>query len=128
MPRDQPTGATVATPQIVAERIRTKLSRNRYPFSYRTISRGIDDRPGLYSFWLGKGCLYVGMSETDVRRRLLEHYRAESNPRLARYFRLFPREILCSHALLGDATLVSEVEPILVGSMNPKTNTHYKRR
>lgn len=81
----------------------------------------------MYSFWLGRGCLYVGMSE-NVKRRLFDHYRAETNQQLARYFRLFPREILCSHVLLGDLALVRRVEQLLVSSMNPKTNTHYKRR
>ena len=126
MPQGELINATRVASREFAERIQTRLSQDLHPFSYRTIRRKIGVQPGLYSFWLGRGCLYVGMSSTSVRSRLLQHY--ESNKKLRKYFRAYPEDIYCSHALLPDVTLVRSVEPLLIVSMNPKTNIHYKRR
>ena len=65
-----------------------RLDHERQPFQRDTVRRLPKGRAGVYAFWLAAGtagaheCLYVGMSETCVRTRLLQHITNETNPGL----------------------------------------------
>ena len=54
---------------------------------------------GLYAFWLGGKCLYVGES-SNLRNRLYQHRMWEHNPKLERYFNAYPRDIMASYVAL----------------------------
>ena len=106
-----------------------QLERNLRPFTRAEVRRLPSDQRGLYALWLPSGelpeCLYVGMSTTCVRRRLLDHLSAEDNPALLREFELFGREptrIKFGVAWTGDEAETRELESAVIAEWRPRTN------
>ena len=68
--------------------LKYQLERERRPFQRGELRQLETNRTGVYALWLPNGgpdeCLYVGMSDTCVRRRLLQHLNNETNPRAQR--------------------------------------------
>ncbi len=108
-----------------------QLRRNLRPFTRREV-RGLErDRLGLYALWLPAAsedtpeCLYVGMSGTSVRRRLLDHLNNEDNPELRREFRLFgrpPTQIRFSVTFTENEAETRELETAVIADWQPRTN------
>ncbi len=108
-----------------------QLRRNLRPFTRQEV-RGLErDRLGLYALWLPgptentPECLYVGMSGTCVRRRLLDHLNNEDNPELRREFRLFggpPTQIRFSVTFTQDEAETRELETNVIADWRPRTN------
>lgn len=106
-----------------------QLERGLRPFT-RAEVRGLPrDRCGLYALWLRGGerpeCLYVGMSGSCVRQRLLQHLSGEENPGLRRELELFGREP--TSVLFGVSWTEDEVEARLleagvIAEWGPRTN------
>ena len=96
-----------------------KLRRRPVPFGYEhhEVVPGV---PGLYSFWLRRRCLYVGMSD-GLQRRIREHESSEANPELARYFAAYRDEIRISAVPVhgGDLRLL---ESEAIRELRPVTN------
>ncbi len=108
-----------------------QLQRSLRPFMRQEVRRLEQDRLGLYALWLpgasadAPECLYVGMSATCVRRRLLDHLADESNPQLAREFRLFggaPTRISFSVAYTQTEAETRALESAVIGDWQPRTN------
>ncbi len=98
-----------------------RLRSDLAPFGH-ACHEGIDAAAGLYSFWLRGCCLYVGMSE-DLRRRVLEHETAESNARLAGYFKTYPREIKISAVRVeGTPRDLRRLESAAICKLRPVAN------
>ncbi len=105
-----------------------RLERSIRPFDVDAV-RGMEpDSRGLYALWLPAGsleCLYVGVSATCVRRRLLSHLYSEANPCLRREMQLFGDGIGFSVALCGEDTPIFELEASLIREWQPLCNrTH----
>lgn len=108
-----------------------QLRRNLRPFTRQEV-RGLErDRLGLYALWLpgateeSPECLYVGLSTTCVRRRLLDHHSDEDNPELHREFRLFggpPTQIRFSVTFTQDEAETRELETAIIADWQPRTN------
>ena len=108
-----------------------RLARNLQPFTREQVQGLERDRLGLYALWLPGAsddvpeCLYVGMSATCVRRRLLDHLSDEQNPELAREFRLFggaPTRISFSVAYTETEAETRSLEAAVIGEWQPRTN------
>ena len=71
------------------------------------------------------GCLYVGMSATCVRRRLLDHLSSEENPELRRELELFggePTRIEFGTAWASDEGEARALESAVIEDWRPRTN------
>lgn len=104
------------------------LRANRRPFDY-----GFDQRVGygvhgLYAFWLGRRCLYIGMS-TDISRRLHQHRTQEHNARLLKYLRAWWRDIEASYVALdlSRSTDLQALERAAITTLRPMTNVVHQR-
>ena len=51
---------------------------NRRSFNLATINHSALDIPGVYVFWRGHLCIYVGVSK-NLRKRLLKHFEDSHN-------------------------------------------------
>ncbi len=95
----------------------------------RTLPR---DRLGVYAFWLIVGedeihaCLYVGISTTCVRRRLLDHLTHESNAELRRQFRLFADVVRFTVAFTTSDEETRELEAALIRDWQPECNIQHR--
>ena len=79
-----------------------------------------------HSLWLPGGgsdeCLYVGMSDTCIRRRLLQHLNNETNPALRNLLRLHRDTVEFSIALTGDEDETLSLEDGIIKDWKPVTN------
>ena len=90
------------------------------------------DRLGVYAFWLMAGddeihaCLYVGISKTCVRRRLLSHLSNETNAELRRQFRMFKDAVRFTVAFTASDEQTRELEAALIQDWQPECNIQHR--
>ncbi len=105
-----------------------QLERGLRPFTRQEVRRLPRDRFGLYALWLaaetegGHERLYLGMSTTCVRRRLLDHLTNETNPTLRRELRLFRDQVEFSTAFTTGERETRDLETALIRDWQPDTN------
>ena len=105
-----------------------QLERDLRPFTREEVRRLPRDRFGLYALWLaaetegGHERLYLGMSTTCVRRRLLDHLNNETNPELRRELRLFRDRVEFSVVLSTGERETRDLESSLIRDWQPETN------
>lgn len=104
------------------------LQRCRSAFTYRVDRFIRRDSPGIYAFWLGTKCLYVGMS-TQLGVRIHQHRLQERNDVLLRWFHAFPREIEIAVATMeGSAqTELRKIERHAIRALMPEANKTHRR-
>lgn len=106
--------------------LKYQLERERHPFNNEQLRPLERDRTGVYALWLPGGgpdeCLYVGMSDTCIRRRLREHLDRESNPELRDLLRLYRDTVEFSIALTGDEDETLSLEDDIIKAWRPVTN------
>lgn len=110
---------SIGGPHCVAD----LLTSRRWPFSYGFHNRVASGKVGLYAFWYGNACLYVGKS-TDIQRRLYQHRFREHNPKLLQYFRAFARDIKVSYVSGDDCRTINllSLEGNIIKDLRPITN------
>ena len=102
-----------------------QLENNLCPFNREEVQKLPKDRCGLYALWLPDERLYIGMSTTCVRRRLLEHLRNEVNPELRRQLRIFPDLVEFSVTFTEVEEETRELEAAIIRAWQPETNRNY---
>ncbi len=108
--------------------LKYRLERERRPFEREEVRRLPRERPGVYALWLPAGeegaydCLYVGKSETCVRRRLLQHLSNETNPELRLQLRMFRDIALFSAAFTASVEETDALETAVIRAWQPETN------
>lgn len=109
--------------QLDAQTVVKLLCSCRRPFNYALESRIGRNVSGLYAFWLGQRCLYVGMSMQLVRR-LHQHRMQEHNEVLARFMSAFWRDIEMSYVQLTGCskTDIHKLERSAIRALKPRTN------
>ena len=112
--------------------LKYSLERELRPFTrgeVRTLPR---NRRGVYALWLASGaneihaCLYVGISTTCARRRLLDHLSSETNFELRRHYRLFPDAIRFTVAFTASDEQTRELEAALIQDWQPECNIRHR--
>ena len=106
--------------------LKYQLERETRAFG-RAEVRGLPrDRRGVYALWLPAGgapeCLYVGISTTCIRRRLLDHLSDEKNPELRRQLYMFRDSVRFSTAFTESDEQTRELEAALVSEWQPLCN------
>ena len=109
-----------------------RLERDLQPFARENVRRLPTDRCGLYALWLPSGIedgperLYLGMSTTCLRRRLLQHLSSETNPELRRQLRMFRDLVQFSVAFTASAEEARTLETALIRDWRPEPNRTLK--
>lgn len=106
--------------------LKYQLERERRPFQRDEPGQLERNRTGVYALWLPNGgpdeCLYVGMSDTCVRRRLLQHLNNETNPKLRDLLRLYRDTVEFSTAYTGTEDETLALEDDIIKAWRPVTN------
>ena len=106
--------------------LKYQLERKFRPFRSDEVRRLPVDKRGVYALWLPSGdfpeCLYVGISTTCVRQRLLSHLYNETNDELRRELDMFGDDVRFSVAFTEDDTQTRELEARVVGDWQPRCN------
>ena len=100
------------------------LRRCRLRFTYTVGRRFPQDARGIYAFWRGKTCLYVGET-IHFPRRMEEHRDRTHNPKLYQWFQSFPDNIEVSFVHFEDADkrLLRRIEAQIIRCLHPDANT-----
>lgn len=107
---------------------RYQLERNHRPFKRKEVRELPIDRCGVYALWIPGEieetytCLYVGLSITCVRRRLLDHLTYEDNPELRKYLQMFVDLVTFSVAFTKNETETHFLETSVIQEWQPITN------
>lgn len=105
-----------------------RLERRLRPFESAEVRKLPVDRWGVYALWLPSGvedapeCLYVGISTTCIRRRLLDHLSRETNPGLRTELRLFRDTVRFSVAYTSGERETLDLETAVIRRWKPRTN------
>ena len=109
--------------------LKYRLRRERRPYRREEVRRLPPDRCGVYALWLPSAttggsydCIYVGKSETCVRRRLLDHLGDEPNPGLRRALRTFRDMTEFSVAFTAGPEETDALETAIIRDWQPDTN------
>ena len=106
--------------------LKYQLERNLRPFRSDEVRSLAADRRGVYALWLPSGtfpeCLYVGISTTCVRQRLLSHLYNETNDELRRELKMFGEDVRFSVAFTDDYEQTRELEARVVSDWQPRCN------
>ena len=106
--------------------LKYQLERGRRPFQRGELRQLDRNHTGVYALWLPNGgpdeCLYVGMSDTCVRRRLLQHLNNETNPELRNLLRLYRDTVEFSAAYTSTEDETLELEDAIIKAWQPVTN------
>lgn len=108
--------------------LKYQLEKNIRPFDRENVRNLSKERSGVYAIWLPVGdngeyeCLYVGMSGTCVRQRLLQHLSDESNPGLRRQLRMFPEIVMFSAAFTEGERQTRALEALVIRDWKPDAN------
>ena len=106
--------------------LKYQLERQLRPFRSDEVRRLPVDKRGVYALWLPSGdfpeCLYVGISTTCVRQRLLSHLYKETNDELRRELKMFGDDVQFSVALTGDDAQTRKLEARVVSDWQPRCN------
>lgn len=107
---------------------RYQLERNRTSFKREVVRELPIDRCGVYTLWIPgeiedvHTCLYVGLSVTCVRRRLLDHLSYEENPELRKYLQMFTDLVTFSVAFTENEAETHLLETSVIQEWQPITN------
>ena len=105
--------------------LKYQLERQHRLFNREEVRQLERDRSGVYALWLPgetDECLYVGMSDTCVRRRLLQHLSNETNPELREQLRLFHDIVDFSAAFTNSEDETLALEDDIIRAWRPQTN------
>ena len=107
-----------------------QLENNLRPFNREEVQTLPKNRCGLYALWLPEESaherLYIGMSATCVRRRLLEHLADEANPELRRQLHMFPDLVEFSVTFTASEEETRELEAAIIHAWQPETNRNLR--
>ena len=106
--------------------LKYQLENQRLPFNREELLQLETNRTGVYALWLPGGgpdeCLYVGMSDTCIRRRLLQHLNNETNPELRDLLRLYRDTVEFSTAYTATDDETLALENTIIKAWQPVTN------
>ncbi len=109
--------------------LKYRLEQEHQPYLSETVRQLPRNRIGVYALWLPSGgpeeyeCLYVGKSETCIRKRLLDHVRDdEPNPLLHRELRLFSGTVEFSVAYTSSEDETDALETATIRDWQPLAN------
>jgi len=96
----------------------------RYPFTLSTINSKVPpERNGVYAFWSGRYCVYVGKTEVQtLRKRLCDHWSETHNPRLRKWIAVKKARLMISVHAIDDAKSISTYEKYYIKKFQPLTN------
>ena len=109
--------------------LKYKLQHNRIPFERQRVLHLPRGRSGVYALWLPSvemadwhDCIYVGKSETCVRRRLLDHLGADANPKLRKLLYSFRELVEFSVAFTKTVEETDALETTVIRDWQPNAN------
>ena len=78
---------------------------------------------GVYGFWYGTRCIYVGKAANQpIKERLKQHWTDAKNPRLREWFEAKGREICFAYKVITEKKEIDAVERLYIKRFQPLTN------
>ena len=104
-----------------------KPYHNQLSFRRANLENIPDDAYGLYGFWFGKRCLYVGQAKRQpIALRLEQHWRGTHNDYLADWIRAKGSQLRVSYVVVEQPTDIDNLESAYIKRFQPITNKQLK--
>ena len=101
------------------------IRSKRMLVNWANLNRAPADEHGLYSFWRGPICIYVGKAkEQALRKRLLQHYTACKNPELKLWLKS-SYDVLFEYETVANNDAIDAKERKAIKKLAPLTNKIY---
>lgn len=95
----------------------------RFPFSLSVVKRLAPTAPGVYGFWYGRYCIYVGKTERQfIRERLLDHWNHSHNDQLRDWLRAKRDDLQIAFAQVDDTRQIAKYERYYIRRYQPLAN------
>ena len=115
--------------------LKYRLQRERLPYTELQLRQLPLNKTGVYALWLpseipgAPDCLYVGKSETCIRRRLRDHLKSdEPNPILRTELRNNRDIVQFSVAYTANAQETDALETHVISDWDPPANRYKKNK
>jgi hypothetical protein len=93
------------------------------PFTLAHIHRYAPDLPGVYTFWFGRYCVYVGQSKKQsIRKRLIDHWQGSHNPALSIWIKAKKDSLTVSWLPVERVAVIPVIEKRCIQRLQPLTN------
>ena len=105
-----------------------QLLNNRQPYNRAQINKIPKDKSGIYAIWLHTSdenlpeCIYVGMSDTCLKTRLMQHLTNETNRKLRPIIHRLQNMLQVSFAYTHGYQETLDLETEMIHALKPETN------
>jgi excinuclease UvrABC nuclease subunit len=80
-------------------------------------------QPGVYGFWYGKYCVYVGKTEAQTLfKRLIDHWEGSHNPSLKEWIQAKRDDLQIAFIQINDKNQIATYERYYIRTFQPLTN------
>jgi hypothetical protein len=92
------------------------------PFNRTSIDKVRLLCPGVYVFWFGRVCIYVGKTDRSIRERLREHWGVCHNDQLRRWIKAYGPKLYFQWQCINELEVSRTVEQMYIEKFGPLTN------
>jgi len=97
--------------------------RNQISFRLREIERLRDVGCGIYGFWFGKNCIYVGKADLQaIYSRLVQHYKGTHNRILRLWIEAKGPRLRVSYKAISNSADIDVMERVCIQRFKPLAN------
>lgn len=95
----------------------------RVPFRLSALHRYVPERIGVYGFWFGDYCIYIGKTESQsLQKRLTDHWNGSHNENLNLWINAKRDKLYIGFLELDNLKEVSRYERYYIRFFQPLTN------
>ena len=85
------------------------------------------DKKGIYCFWLGKRCIYIGKAQRQTLAKRLEQHRVVChNDSLELFLNVYGNKMSFCYLPISNSDKINEVERKFIARLQPKCNKYLK--
>ena len=95
----------------------------RFPFKHSKLCKNLPQEPGIYAFWFGRTCVYVGKTERQtLRDRLIKHWESTHNDILELWIKAKNDKLDISYKIIDKRSEIHRYERYYIKILNPLAN------
>jgi len=95
----------------------------RIPFRLSALNRHVPEKAGIYAFWYGSYCVYIGKAEKQsLLKRLLDHWEGTHNPQLHMWIEAKRDQLVVAFMEVDKEGQIATYERYYIRIFQPLTN------
>lgn len=95
----------------------------RIPFRLSALNKHVPEKAGVYAFWFGDYCVYVGKTEKQsLLKRLRDHWQGSHNPQLGLWIEAKRDSLFVAFIEIDSLDQIATYERYYIRVLQPLTN------